>query len=68
MKHVSIAALLVTLGTPVLAHPGHDAAPATHWIADLSHASVTLGLAALSIVALGGLLSRRRARARRKTE
>ncbi|MCU4654573.1 hypothetical protein N8I71_17170 [Roseibacterium sp. SDUM158016] len=68
MKHLSLAALLTGLATPLMAHPGHDAAAATHWIADLPHLAVTLGLAGLCVVALGGLLTRRRARARRKEE
>jgi hypothetical protein len=67
MKNLTLAALLSALATPLMAHPGHDAAPATHWVADLPHLAVTLGLAGLAVVALGGLVARR-ARARRKTE
>jgi membrane protein implicated in regulation of membrane protease activity len=68
MKRLTIAAILSTLATPLLAHPGHDAAPATHWVADLPHLAVTLSLAGLAVVAFGVLRAGRRARARRKTE
>ncbi len=68
MKSLKLSALLTVLATPVLAHPGHGADPVTHWVGDLSHLAVTAGLAALTIVAVGGLVSRRRAKSRRKTE
>jgi hypothetical protein len=59
MKHLTLAAIFSALATPLMAHPGHDAAPATHWVADLPHLAVTLGLAGLAVVALGGLVARR---------
>ena len=68
MKSLKLRALLTVLAAPALAHPGHGADPATHWVADLPHLAVTVGLAALTIVAVGGLVARRRAKGRRKVE
>ncbi|MGP1358745.1 DUF6732 family protein [Roseicyclus sp.] len=65
MKRISTLALAGLAAGPALAHPGHDASPATHWVADLPHLAVTLGLAALCVVALGGFLARRRGASRR---
>ena len=68
MKTLNLSALLTAIAAPALAHPGHGADPVTHWVADSSHLAVTLGLAALTIVVVGGLFARRRAKARRKVE
>jgi hydrogenase/urease accessory protein HupE len=52
--------------TPALAHPGHEAAPVTHWVSDLSHLAVVVALAALCVTVLGiARARRRRSRARR---
>lgn len=64
-KHISLVALAV-LATPVLAHPGHDAPGGMgHWLSDLSHGAVVLGLAGLCAVVIGGGLTIRRRRARK---
>lgn len=64
-KYTSLVALAV-LATPALAHPGHEAAGGLgHWLSDLSHGAVVLGLAALCAVVIGGRLAIRRRRARK---
>lgn len=68
MKPLKQSALMSLPAAPALAHPGHGANPVTHWVADLSHLAVTAGLAALTIVAVGALVARRRARGRRKSD
>jgi hypothetical protein len=67
MKRLSIASLLALTAAPALAHPGHDAHPATHWIADPAHLAVTLGLAALAVLVAGAVVARLRARRRDRT-
>lgn len=68
MKHLVFAALALLGGAiPALAHPGHDAPAATHWVSDLSHLAVVAALAALCVVGIGGLVARRR-RMRRKRD
>jgi hypothetical protein len=68
MKTLKLSVLLTAIASPALAHPGHGADPATHWIADPAHLAVTAGLAALAIVVAGVGLARRRTRTRRKSE
>lgn len=65
MKRLTPSVLATLSAAPALAHPGHGADPVTHWFADLPHLAVTAGVAALTIVVVGGFVSTRRAKTRK---
>lgn len=57
---------LSLLATSAMAHPGHEAAGGVgHWLSDLSHGAVVLGVAALLALVIGGGLGLRRLRNRK---
>lgn len=54
---------LTLLATQASAHPGHEEATGIgHWLSDVSHGAVVLGVAALLAVVIGGGLRWRRLR------
>lgn len=57
---------LSLLATGANAHPGHDAADGIgHWVSDMSHGAVVLGVAALVAAVIGGRVGLRRLGKRR---
>lgn len=64
----TLAAAILLVAAPALAHPGHDAPVATHWVSDLSHLAVVIALAAMCAVVIGAAVARRRRARGRKGE